>query len=202
MQECQLALMNNTHRSAHSNPQCLVDLQTGEIKGNGLVNSSRTMADLKGVFGDEPARSKRDPTEVVYTVQCYFPVKEGTPGGLFWGSTFIKAGTVGDEYFMTKGHFHSKRESGEFYITVTGEGVLILMDEDRNTWTEPMIPGSVHYIPGRTAHRVANTGNGQLSFLACWPSDAGHDYETIAIHNFSARLKKINGVPTLIEDKR
>ena len=33
---------------------------------------------------------------------------------------------------------------------------------------------------GGVAHRVANTGNSVLSFAACWPSDAGHNYEEIA----------------------
>lgn len=61
-----------------------------------------------------------------------------------------------------------------------------------------MRPGSVHYIPGRTAHRVANVGDTVLSFLACWPADAGHDYETIAAHGFGARLRAVNGRPELV----
>jgi glucose-6-phosphate isomerase len=40
---------------------------------------------------------------------------------------------------------------------------------------------------------VANVGEGQLCFGACWPADAGHDYETIAKHGFSARVLKLNG---------
>ena len=35
--------------------------------------------------------------------------------------------------------------------------MLILMDRERNTWAERMMPGSLHYIPGGVAHRVANT---------------------------------------------
>ena len=78
-----------------------------------------------------------------------------------------------------------------------GEGMLILMDRERNTWAERMMPGSLHYIPGGVAHRVANTGNSVLSFAACWPSDAGHNYEEIANKGFSARLVEVDGTPKL-----
>jgi hypothetical protein len=54
------------------------------------------------------------------------PVAEGTPGGLYWGTTFIQPGLVGDEYFMTKGHSHSLPDRAEYYITASGEGALIL----------------------------------------------------------------------------
>jgi len=50
------------------------------------------------------------------------------------------------------------------------------------------------------AHRVANTGELVLTFLACWPSDAGHDYERIVAEGFCARLRKVRGSPTLVED--
>jgi glucose-6-phosphate isomerase, archaeal len=105
---------------------------------------------------------------------------------------------VGDEYFMTKGHFHLKSDRGEYYITVAGTGALILMDEDRRAVFEPMVSGSVHRIPVHTAHRVAHTGGGVLVFLACCPGDAGHDYESIASKGFSTRLRKVDGIPTLV----
>lgn len=72
-----------------------------------------------------------------------------------------------------------------------------MMDMDRNVWAERMFPGSLHYIPGKVAHRVANIGYQKLVFSACWPSDAGHDYDTIAKDGFALRLLDINGVSTL-----
>ena len=32
------------------------------------------------------------------------------------------------------------------------------------------MPGSVHYIPGNTAHRLINTGEEILSVSTCWQS--------------------------------
>jgi glucose-6-phosphate isomerase len=107
---------------------------------------------------------------------------------------------VGDEYFMTRGHFHAKRECAEYYLTLEGEGALILMDESGRTQSEEMKRWSLHYIPGRIAHRVANTGSGNLIFSACWPSDAGHDYESIASTGFSSRMRKVAGIRALIAE--
>jgi glucose-6-phosphate isomerase len=99
---------------------------------------------------------------------------------------------------MTHGHFHAKRDRTEFYATVSGDGTLLLMSENRETWMEKMTPGSLHHIPRSTAHRVANTGKDPLRFVACWPSDAGYDYDSIRKLGFSARLLCIEGTPTLV----
>lgn len=177
-----------------------VNFASGVLSGAGVVGSARTLAGLKGIFRDEAAYEALDQATVVYRVQAFLPVAEGREGGLFWGTTFVEPGKVGDEYFMTKGHFHAKRDRGEYYVTAAGRGALILMSENRVTRVQFMKPGTTHYIPGHTAHRVANVGDTVLSFLACWPSDAGHDYQTIAEQGFSARLRCIHGKPELVEE--
>lgn len=98
---------------------------------------------------------------------------------------------------MTKGHFHQTENRAEYYWGIEGKGMLLLMDKEGNTWAEEMVAGTLHYINGYTAHRVANTGDTTLVFGACWPSDAGHDYETIARHGFSKRLLNKAGKPEL-----
>jgi glucose-6-phosphate isomerase len=117
---------------------------------------------------------------------------------LFWGTTVVEPGTVGREYFMTQGHFHAKRGRTEFYGAVAGEGMLLLMDENRRTWAEEMKPGTLHHIPPGIAHRVANTGDQPLRFVACWPSDAGYDYGYIRKFGFGARLLCMDGTPQLV----
>jgi glucose-6-phosphate isomerase, archaeal len=181
--------------------QITVDLKSGALSGEGVHRLSRCIEDLKGLFADEQARQSLDPEKVMYRVETFSPVGDGEEGGLFWGTTYLEPGMVGNEYFMTKGHFHGKRSRAEYYMGVAGNGALILMDENRRTTFEPMHPGTLHYIPAHTAHRVANTGSTVLSFLACWPSDAGHDYESIATQGFSARLLKVGGEPTLVAEQ-
>jgi glucose-6-phosphate isomerase len=161
----------------------------------------KTVGQLEGIFANEEARLRMDPGTVVYRVQAWCPVAEGTEGALFWGTTVIESGQVDNEYFMTHGHFHAKPDRTEYYGTVEGQGALILMDENRNTRLEPMSPGSLHFIPPNTAHRVANTGTMPLRFVACWPSDAGHDYEAIRKHGFSARLLNINRGAMLVRSQ-
>jgi glucose-6-phosphate isomerase, archaeal len=177
-----------------------VDFATGTLSSPSLIEITRTIKDLAGIFGDRSAYEALDSSRVVYRVQAFQPVEGDTEGGLFWGSTIVEPGLVGDEYFMTAGHFHSKRNRAEYYSTVVGHGALILMDESRNARVEWMTPGSTHYIPASTAHRVANVGDSHLSFLACWPSDAGHDYEIIRRSGFSARLRRVAGRPALVPE--
>jgi glucose-6-phosphate isomerase len=173
-------------------------LTEGTLKGRHIIDSQKTIAQLRNIFLDEDVRSKMNQDKIVYRVQAFLPVEQGTEGGLFFGTTWIEPGTVGEEYFMTQGHFHKISNRAEYYWGIKGEGALILMDRNRNCRAELMYPGSLHYIPAHTAHRVANTGNTQLVFSACWPSDAGYDYDEIIQHGFSARLLNKNGKPELI----
>ena len=167
------------------------------LAGNSITKSLRTAGDLAGIFADETVWAALPPDKPVYEVYMHLSVPEGTEGGLFFGLTRLFSGKVGNEYFMTKGHFHRKIDRMEYYWGLEGEGILILMDENRQTRAEKMFPGSLHLIGGGIAHRVANTGNVPLSFAACWASDAGHNYEEIASNGFSARLMEINGNPQL-----
>lgn len=175
-----------------------INISEGLLQGSHVVVYHKTIADLAGFFADEDFRKSMDQQQELYRVQAHLPVREGTSGGLFFGTTWIKPGQVGNEYFMTKGHFHAREDRSEYYWCLKGEGVLILMDRQRNCRGEKMFPGSLHYIPPYTAHRVANTGTVELVFGACWPSDAGHNYEEIEKNGFRSRLINVNGKPQLV----
>lgn len=177
-----------------------LDILTGMLAGDEIITTEKKLGQLTNVFRDEKIRVSMNQDLSVYKVQAWMPVKEGTPGGLFFGNSTVYPGKVGNEYFMTRGHFHALADTSEYYWCIKGEGVLLLMDERRIIKTQKMLPGSLHYIPGRTAHRVVNTGKQELVFNACWPSDAGHDYETINLDGFSARLIDVGGVPKMITE--
>ncbi|WP_431214940.1 glucose-6-phosphate isomerase family protein [Puia sp. P3] len=171
----------------------------GRLSGGPVERLTRRIGDLGDIFSDSEAYARLPVDRVVYEVESHFPVAGGTEGGLFVGITYIHPGKVGQEYFMTKGHFHAVRNRAEVYICIEGEGMLILMNEDHSrVWAEKMEPGSIHYINGHVAHRTANTGSGVLSFGAVWPSDAGHDYQTISEKGFSKILVEKDGVATLV----
>ena len=179
-------------------PEYVTDWATGAVRGSDIVGAEHRIADLDGVFADAEAFAQLAADRLVYRTDCVFPVPEGTEGGLFCGTTFIQPGMVGEEYFMTKGHFHAKGDRMEAYFTFAGTGLLLLMDTDRHCWAEEMTPGSTHLIPAYTAHRTLNTGDDVLSFGACWPSDAGHEYGSIADAGFSARVMRVDGAPQVV----
>lgn len=170
----------------------------GAIESAQVIHSIKTIGQLKNIFLDEFSRASMNQNQMVYQVQAILPTAAGTNGGLFFGTTTLEPGCVNNEYFMTQGHFHQLSDRAEYYWGIKGSGVLLLMNRDRSYRAESMQPGSLHYIPAHTAHRVANTGEGQLIFGACWPSDAGHDYDEIIKNGFACRLIKENGKPSLI----
>ena len=175
-----------------------LDLESYALSGAPIQDQQRKLSEIADIFQEPAAVNEFSADQLAYTVQSWLPVADGTPGGLFFGASTIMPGKVGSEYFMTKGHFHSQSDRTEFYWGVKGKGMLILMDRNRKTWAEEVTPGSLHFIGGEIAHRLANTGDENLVVGACWPSDAGHDYEEIANNGFSARLMDVNGVPTLV----
>ena len=140
-----------------------------------------------------------DGEQVVYRTVVHMAEAQGKEGGLFFGYSIVYPGLVGQEYFMTKGHFHAQRGRAEYYWCIRGKGILLLMDEKRQCRAEKMLPGSLHYIPGNIAHRIVNTGDGLLIVGACWPTDAGHDYASIEIDGFPLRIMQVKGNLALME---
>lgn len=171
---------------------------TGQLAGEGVTKSVRRMKDLAGVFADRNSFERMDPDTVVYEVEMHDACGE-KEGGLYFGTSYIMPGKVGDEYFMTKGHFHAVRDRGEYYWGIQGRGMLVLMDEERNAQAVDVYPGSLHYIPGHVAHRLVNTGDERLVVGACWPADAGHDYDTISRDGFAVRIVERDGAAKVVE---
>ncbi len=187
-------------QNPHSPVVATVPLQIfadGELTGSGVTLGQKKVVDLAGVFHDDAARAAFSPDAIAYMVQAHFPVAEGTEAGLFFGISILEPGTVADEYLMTRGHFHAKSDRAEYYWGISGTGLLILMDRDRKARVQIVQPGSLHFIPGDTAHRLVNTGETQLRVGACWPSDAGHDYAAIELLGFSVRVFRRNGKPVI-----
>jgi glucose-6-phosphate isomerase len=174
------------------------DPLTGMIRGAPAVE--RHLSDLRGCFHDaaayEEALSFGNP--LLYRVTAFEPAKG--EGDLHYGAAIVMPGRVGEEYFMTKGHLHAWREAAEFYIGLSGEGVMLLEDETSGeSRLAPLRPNSVVYVPGKTAHRTMNTGRVPLTYLGVYPAKAGHDYAAIAGRNFRCVVIERGGQPALIE---
>jgi glucose-6-phosphate isomerase len=157
----------------------------------------RRVSDMSGMYADGEAErqlvSGGDP--VVYEVlQHDVPTENGQ---LICCTTVIHSGVVGDEYFMTKGHFHEKRDTGEVYLGLAGRGHLLMFVDDRAAELE-MGPGTLAYVPPYWAHRTLNAGDEPFSFLGVYPADAGHDYGTIEKTGFPQRVVRAASGPVVV----
>ena len=74
-------------------------------------------------------------------------------GHLHFGISKLQPGTVGDECFMTKGHYHADATQPEIYFCIRGEGYLLLQTRDGEFRTEHWTPGTMSHIPPMWAHR-------------------------------------------------
>ena len=158
---------------------------SGVFANGPLIRKTTHIADLPGVFIDDDAWRGCEPQQRVDDVEMLdYPSDEGS---LYVGVTHLYAGKIGDEFFMTRGHFHQRREQGEVYFGLRGCGLLLLQTPSGEARLERVKAGSVHIIPSFSAHRLINTGEDTLSALAVWPSVAGHDYAALA-GGFSLRV--------------
>ncbi|MEM1907693.1 MAG: glucose-6-phosphate isomerase family protein [Thermosphaera sp.] len=175
----------------------LLDWATGEITPCSHV-VTRRISDMEGMYLDREATQRLilEGNPVVYRV-FNVPVPEEY-GHLQHCTSIVFPGKVGDEYFMTKGHFHVRRNTGEIYLGLQGEGLILLQDETDMVKALPIKPGVIVYIPPGWAHRAVNTGKVPLVFFAVYLGEAGHDYGVIEKKGFAQLVMERNGVPVLV----
>lgn len=179
-----------------------LNMQTGILQPVGQV-IQRHLSDMQGMFADDDATQQileREGDRLIYVVYVVELPEEA--GQVLHCTTVIHPGRVGNEYHMTKGHFHAKRECAELYLGLTGQGYLVMQTEDGTVKRMPMQPGTVAYIPPYWAHRTVNTGNEPFTFFSAWPGDAGHNYGTIEQQGFAQILVERNGQPSLVDNPR
>ena len=74
-------------------------------------------------------------------------------GELLHGISIVHPGKVGDEYYMTKGHFHTVLDTAEVYYCLKGDGAMVMETPEGEWSVEELHPGRVLYVPPRWAHR-------------------------------------------------
>lgn len=178
-----------------------VDIGEG-LLGTAVQRLARRLSEMRGVFQDEQAWAEkvaqRDP--LVYEV-FVAPAPE-SEGHLCHGVTVLHPGRVGDEYFMTKGHYHQKSGTAEVYYGLAGTGLMILQTRWGIWRTVDIGPGTVVYVPPHWGHRSINTGEVPLVLLFAYPGDAGHDYGTIESTGFARLVVANDARPTVVENPR
>lgn len=176
-----------------------IDFATG-IMTNADHKTVRRLSDVVWAFRDQEAARARLAQDDPVIYEVYEAIVPEVTGHLLSGVTVLHPGRIGDEYYMTKGHYHVVRDTAETYLTLSGEGMLVMQREDGEAAAVPMRAGELAYVPPLWAHRTVNTGERPLIFFAVWPAQSGHDYAAIErAGGFRQRVVARNGKPTVVE---
>jgi glucose-6-phosphate isomerase, archaeal len=174
----------------------VLDLTSGRLEPEQEV-TERRLSDMADMYLEGDGY---DSDPLIYRV--YGILVPATTGNVLSSTTVIEHGKIGTEYFMTKGHFHERRDRAEIYIGLAGEGRLLMATENGKHHVEPMRRGTVNYVPGGWAHRSVNVGDEPLVFFAAYVGDAGHDYGTIEEEGFPVLLVAGDRGPVTVENPR
>jgi len=164
------------------------DLEQG-LMHNAKNHLLRRASDLRGYYADAAAlerliAERQDPLHYeVFEV----PVPEER-GHLMYCLSALQPGRVGDEFFMTKGHYHSVPNTAEVYLCLRGEGYMMMKTSAGESRAEFMSRGRMVYVPPYWAHRSINTGSDPLVSFCVYPAEAGHNYGDIAKQGFPKRV--------------
>lgn len=145
----------------------------------------RHLSDLEGQFLNQDAYNELLSSEDLLLYEVYEIKRPEIEGEILMGISIVHPGKVGNEFFMTKGHFHAVIDTAEMYYCLHGEGFMVMETPEGDTSVEPLSPGKVLYVPPRWAHRSVCTSRQQdlVTFFA-YPGNAGHNYGTIEKKGF------------------
>jgi glucose-6-phosphate isomerase, archaeal len=148
----------------------------------------RRASDMRGYYADEAALNRliEDQNNPVHYEVFEVPVPESY-GHLMYCISALQPGAVNGECFMTKGHYHERLNTGEIYLCLRGEGLMLMKTGDGKFASEPMARGRMVYVPPYWAHRSVNTGSDLLASYCVYPAEAGHNYGDIAAQGFPKR---------------
>lgn len=176
------------------------DPQTGVSKE--AESTKRYLSQMKTMFLDsekaEDILKEEDPLMYeFYELGC--PERAGD---LAFGTSIIYPGKIGEEYYMTKGHFHTILDTAEVYWCLSGEGYMVMENIAGDTVEMPMKPGEALYVPRGYAHRTVNTGTEKLVVFWTFQGDAGHDYGTIETKGYHKLILEKDGKPAIVENPK
>lgn len=174
----------------------------------GLLNEydnrvTRRLSSMAGQYLDTEAYRAMLDREDTLIYEVYEIKRPETEGELLCGLSVLHPGKVGDEYFMTKGHFHAVLGTAEVYYCLQGRGMMVMETPEGDWAAEELRPGKVLYVLPRWAHRSVNTGSVEdLVTFFVYPAYAGHDYGTIKEKGFRKLVVEREGTPILLDNPR
>jgi glucose-6-phosphate isomerase len=177
------------------------DLKTGLSPDRPSIQ--RRLSAMTGMFSDEEAYTKKLAQEDALIYEFYDLGIPEKVGDIAFGTSITYPGRVGDEYYMTKGHFHTILDTGEVYYCLAGEGMMLMEDPEGDWEVQHLKAGASVYVPPRYAHRSINVSSTEslVTFFA-FRADAGHDYGTIESKGFRKLVKDKAGSPEFVDNPK
>jgi glucose-6-phosphate isomerase len=174
---------------------------------NGLSPSRkstrRMLSNMRGMYLDNTAQEKILEKDDVCVYEFYELGIPEKPSELAFGTTILYPGKVGNEYFMTKGHFHEKLETAEIYYCTKGHGYLLMEDLEGKVEIQEMTSGISVYVPPNFAHRSINISKTEpFIMFFVFRADAGHDYKTIETKGFRKLVIEKDEKPIIIDNPK
>jgi glucose-6-phosphate isomerase len=163
----------------------------------------RCLSSMEGQYLDQAAYNAMLSKEDSLLYEVYELHRPEVAGELLSGLSIVHPGLVGDEYFMTKGHFHTIQDTAEIYFCLRGQGFMVMETPEGEWSVEALLPHSVLYVPPFWAHRSVNSSPDQdlVTFFA-YPGNAGHDYGSIERQGFRKLVVKRDGQPVIVDNPR
>lgn len=187
--------MTNNSKSFH------FDMETGLSKD--IESLKRYLSNMRGMYYDNDALEEKIANEDELIYEFYDPKIPEKDTEITFGTSITYAGLVGEEYYMTKGHFHVQLETAEVYYCMKGFGYMLMESPEGDWEAREMRPGIAVYVPGRYAHRSINASlDGPLVSFFSFRADAGHNYGTIETQGFRKLCVHRDGKPEFIDNPR
>jgi glucose-6-phosphate isomerase len=179
-------------------------ISTPEIISSRIDNHiQRRLSALKGQFFNQHVYEKMLSVNDQLIYEVYEIRRPEVAGEMLMGISIVHPGKVGDEFFMTKGHFHSILETAEMYYCIRGEGFMVMETPEGDTSVEALNPGRILYVPPRWAHRsVCTSRQDDLVTFFIYPANAGHDYGTIEQEGFKKIIVDSENGPKILDNPR
>lgn len=161
----------------------------------------RRLSEMVGFFSDDAAYERRLREENPVLYEVYEIKRPEVAGEILHGLSVVHPGLIGNEFFMTKGHFHEALETAEIYYCLAGRGLMVMENPEGEWAAEPLRPDMVLYVPPRWAHRSVNTSleDDLITFFA-YPGNAGHDYGTIERQGFRKLVVNQEDKPAIVDN--
>ncbi len=131
---------------------------------------TRRLSDMQGQYADSGTYETllKAGNPVLYEV--YEVRRPEVTGEMIQGLSIVHPGKIGDEFYMTKGHFHTVLDTAETYYCLQGSGMMVMETPEGDWAVEELRPQRVLYVPPRLGAPVGeHTLEREIGHLLCLP---------------------------------